>query len=202
MRTATITGLLCVLFAAALAWSQETSRTLLEKKLYYVTDQGKLGETSYWSLSLGSQQCKLRRKFPGEDTMMIDAAMNLSLISSGYISGSGITDKGKVDCLTGFMVVTPDSTVKIALDSIDYAWDNLDRVAVRSGPTGDLRVNLEGTPVVPKHLLLTAFKMVAYYGEKVLRKDCDVTVVAFSFTKDGIKKAQAAMGIKPAAGKK
>jgi hypothetical protein len=201
MRVWVMLAALGVVCAAGVASAQENSRSLLEKKLYFVTDKGKLGEAPYWSLHLGSHQCTLRRKFPGEDTTSVDATMNLTLVSSGYISGNGFSDKGKVDCLTGFMIAVGDSVQKIALDSIDYAWNDLQQVALRGGPTGELRVLLEGKAVPCKGLALTTYKMVDYYGEKVLRKDADLTITAMAFTKDGIKRAQAAIG-QTTAGKK
>jgi len=167
------------------------SRTLLEKTLYYVSS-GKIAQCKYWSLHLGTHDVTLRRKFPGEDTTDLDASMNLALISSGYISGSGYSAKGKVDCLTGFYFVDEDTSFSLPLDSIEYAYQNLNMVKTNRGAVGYLRVDVEGKKVRPKSLLLTVYKMVDHYGEKVLRKAVDINISAFAHTKEGIRKALAA----------
>lgn len=167
------------------------SRTLLEKQLYYVAN-GKIGVCKYFSLYLGGHDLMLRRKFPGEDTISLEAIMNFVLISSGYISGSGYSERGKVDCMTGFFFATEDTSYSLHLDSIDYAYENLNMVKTTTGTTGYLRIDAEGKLVRPKKLLLTAFKMVDHYGDKVLRKDKDIQISAISFSKTGIRKALAA----------
>jgi hypothetical protein len=179
---------------AGSAWGQMEiyqSRTLLEKTLYYVS-QGKIGQCKYWSLHLGRHDVVLRRKFPGEDTIDLQASMNLALISSGYISGNGYSAKGKVDCLTGFFFADEDTSFSLPLDSIEYAYQNLNMVKTNRGAVGYLRVDVEGKLVRPKSLLLTIYKMVDHYGEKVLRKSADINISAFAHTKEGIRKALAA----------
>jgi hypothetical protein len=185
-------ALVAALILGAAAWSvvaQENTQTLLERQLYYVAN-GKIGQTKYWYLYLGAHDCKLRRKFPGEDTTVVQASVSFSLKSSGYVAGSGLATNGKrVDCLVGFAFATEDTSYKLPIDSVAYAYRNCDMVVTTDGKTGYLRIDAEGTLAQPSDLLLTSFKMVTEYGEKVLRKDVDVTITAFAFTKEGIQKA-------------
>ncbi len=173
------------------------SRTFLEKELYYISD-GKIGSCKYWSLHMGAHDCTLRRKFPGEDTISLDATMNFDMISSGYVSGNGYSSRGKVDCLTGFRIVSGDTSFEIVMDSIDYAYDYCDRAALTTGEEGDLRIDAEGALKRPKKLLLRVYHMVDYYGEKVLRPKEEVTISAFSFSKEGIERALAQQKAKKA----
>jgi len=121
---------------------------------------------------------------------VVDASVSFSLKSSGYVNGSGLATNGKrVDCIVGFAFVTQDTTYKLPLDSIAYTQNNCDMVVTTDGKSGYLRIDAEGTLCVPSDLRLTSFKMVTEYGEKMLRKDADVTISAFAFTKEGIQKA-------------
>lgn len=167
------------------------SRTFLEKQLFYVS-KGKIGKCKYWSLHMGAHDCTVRRKFPGEDTVSVEATFNFDLISSGYVSGSGYSERGKLDCLTSFYLLQGDSSMKIDIDSIDYAFDYCGKAVLTTGEKGDLRIDGEGTFLRPKKCLLRIFHMVDYYGEKVLRPKTDVKISAFSFSKEGIKRALAA----------
>ncbi len=169
----------------------ESTQVLLEKQMFYISG-GKVGQCKYWSLYLGPHECDLRRKFPGEDTAVIHATVNFALMSSGYITGTGMAENGKkVHSLTGFSFVTQDTSCKLSIDSIACAWDNCNQVRTSAGSDGYLRVDAEGKLCKPSDLLLTKFKMVNYYGEQVLRKDADVTITAFAFTKEGIQRALA-----------
>jgi len=172
-------------------YAVESTQTLLEKQMFYISG-GKIGEVKYWSLYLGGHDCELRRKFPGEDTAVIKATVNFTLMSSGYVTGSGMAENGKkVTSLTGFAVATQDTSYKLPVDSIAYAWDNCSQVHTSMGADGYLRIDAESRLCKPTDLMLTKFKMVEYYGEKVLRKDADVVITAFAFTKEGIQKALA-----------
>lgn len=183
---------LTCLAATATAYDLPTTRTLLEKQLFYADKDGKIGECKYWALHMGAHDCKLRRKFPGKDTMSVDAAMNFDLISSGYISGNGYSAQGKIDCLTGFHLAAGDSSHGITLDSIQYAYDYCGQAVLTTGEKGALRIDAEGTLLRPKKLLLRIYHMVDYYGAEVLRPKTELTISAFAFSKEAIKQAVAA----------
>ena len=182
--------LMVSLCALASAYDMMGSRTFLEKNLFYIS-KGKIGQCKYWSLHMGAHECKLRRKFPGEDTIQVDATMNFDMISSGYVSGAGYSARGKVDCITGFHFATQDTSYKIEIDSIAYAFDYCDKTQLTTGEKGFLRIDAEGKLVRPKKCLLRVYHMVDHYGDKVLRRKVDIPVSAFSFTKTGIRKALA-----------
>ena len=187
----TILLLMTTLVGCATAYDLPQTRTLLEKQLFYVS-KGKIGSCKYWALHLGAHDCDLRRKFPGEDTIEVEATMNFDMISSGYVDGSGYCARGKVKCLTDFHLATADTAYRIDIDSIDYAYDYCDKVVLTTGEKDNLRTDADGKLARPKHLLLRIYHMVDYYGAEVLRPKAEVNISAFAFSKKGIRQALAA----------
>lgn len=179
----------------------ESSQTLLERNLFYVAN-GKVSQTKYWYIYLGAHQCKARRRFPGEDTVTLDATISYRLMSSGYVSGSGMASNGKkIEALTGFFFATQDTMYKIPVDSIAYTFDNFNQVVTTDGKSGYLRIDAEGTPAVPNTIQMTHFKMVVEYGDKVLKKEGESMVQAIAFTKENAAKALAVIKGEAAAAK-
>jgi hypothetical protein len=111
-----------VLCATAFAQYELLSqRSLLEKKIYYIAD-GKIGVADYWSLPLGKFDCTLRRYFPGEDTVPIQASVNFALLSSGYIEGSGYGTRGKTGAEGQFIIQSGDTARVLDITDIDYVY--------------------------------------------------------------------------------
>jgi hypothetical protein len=189
MRTRMTLVLTTLLAAAFTASAQlESSQTLLERTVFYVSN-GKTGQTKYWYIYMGAHDVKARRRFPGEDSVTLAATISYRLISSGYVSGSGMASNGKkIDALAGFLFATQDTSYKIPIDSIAYIFDNFNQVVLVDGKRGYLRIDAEGSAAVPNSLQLTAFKMVVEYGDKILRKEGEAIVQGIAFTKENAAK--------------
>ncbi len=172
-------------------YGQYSSRSLLEKKLYYVKD-GKIGTASFWALYLGNHEAKISKYFPGKGDVKLNAQVNFSLLSSAYIEGKGYSSKGKVDVAADFAVPGSDSTRGIILDNIDYVYLHGRKVKPVEGEATNLILRAEGTNnLVVKRLLLREFRYDKTYNE--LKFAEDIPIEAFSFTKAGAQRALAAM---------
>lgn len=165
------------------------ARSILEKTVYYISN-GSIGSCKYWTLHLGTHDVKLQRKFPGEDMGPVDARVNLSLVSSGYVEGNGYGDKGKVQCRADLAVKVNGVAEPVPVDSIDYVFDSGRQIKLLNGKRGAMVISVEGFPVTAPHLQLWTFNMGKVYGEEVLKKSNDIMISAFSFSKEGIARAQ------------
>ncbi len=166
------------------------ARSIIEKKMYYVDVNKKVVETKFWAIFLGTHDCTIKRTFPGEGEVTFDASINFQLLSSGYIEGNGYSAKGKVQSLPGMLMINDAGEHKVELDSIDYIYDWGTKVVLKNGQRGEFFINAEGTPKMAKKFLLREFKLVDYFGEKILKEGAeDVQIIAFSFTKEGAMRA-------------
>jgi hypothetical protein len=178
------------------------SRSLLGRKMYYATSPaGKTGEAKYWFVYLGQHECTLNRKYPGEEMQQVSGNMNLSLLSSGYIEGSGYSARGKIDCAPVMKIKTDSGEYAIDLDSIDCIFDFGQKARSVSGRTGDFIIDIEGQPKTAKRFLMTEFKMTTSVdGERELKKTGDdIALSAIAFSKEGVARAIKAMSVKPKA---
>ena len=109
-----------------------SAKSLLEKKIYFLNQAGKVDSSVYWKIYLGSYPATLERKFPGEDSMPVNTELNLTLLSSGYIEGYGVVRKGRVDCMGGFIADSAGSVQKIAADSIEFMINNATQAKIKN----------------------------------------------------------------------
>jgi hypothetical protein len=169
-------------------------RSILERKMYFLNNDMEIKEARFWAIYLGNFDCKLTRKYPGESEGQIDASVNLQLISSGYIEGNGYGAKGKVSTLPTMLLKNGDKEHSIELDSIDYIGNRGQSVRLLNGKKGDFIIDIEGDQQKPKRFLLREYKVVDYYGEEILKESAEDEqhIVAISFTKEGIQRAQKA----------
>jgi hypothetical protein len=187
--------LLLVTAALLVSAASAPAKSLLEKSIYWINPAtGKIDSTKYWKLFIGKYDAvTLVRKFPGEDSLPINADINLTVLSSGYIEGSGYTAKGRVDCTATFVIDTGAGTIKLAVDSIDYVFANGAKVKPKGGRVCDLALDIEGNkaPGV-KTMLLTKYKLVVDVDERNLKQLGDINITFFSFSKSALATAQKA----------
>jgi len=171
-------------------WGQYSQRSLLEKTIWYVAN-GKIGSAKYWSLPLGKFDCTLRRYFPGEDTVAIDAAINFALLSSGYIEGSGYGSRGKVGAGAQFVIQDGDTLKELVLEDIDYVYMNGSKVKLKNRAACPLILKCEGNQFSVRRMQIMIWRYDNKFKELKHLKDVD-GVTAFSFTKNGIYRAMKA----------
>ena len=184
-RIITAAALLAVVFGALTITG---GRTLMERRIYYM-NKGKVTEAKYWSLYVGTYECPLRRKFPGEDTITVNANMNVSIISSGYVEATGYCERGRVDGLFALALDNGTATTQIHLDSIAYVSRDGQKVVHLNGQSGTLKLDIEGKYYPIKHLQFRPYQMTKQFDEEVLKALDEVRIPAFSFTKDGLARA-------------
>ena len=184
---------LLALGVCLIAGTSIQGRALMERKMYYLTTTNKIGECSYWSIYLGNYDCTLRKKFPGTDTIPVEASMNLSILSSGYVEGSGYSERGKLESLGTFHVRSGDKEPKVHLDSIQYVTRYGEVVKTVQGKKGGLLINIDGTMIAPKKMELRLYKMEKFYDEDILKNREMIPIAAFAFTKAGIRQAKGDM---------
>jgi hypothetical protein len=185
--------LFCSISLLLLAASSGFARNILEKKIQYVDNQGKIGQARFWVIFLGNYDVTLSKKFPGEPQQNIDASINFQIISSGYIEGNGYCAKGKIDETPAMVISTANGDRKIDLDSIDYIYDYGAKVALLSGEKGDFYMDIQGNKKMPKKFLMREYKLTNYFGEEILKEgSTEIPLAAFSLTKEGITRAQKA----------
>ena len=176
------------------------SRSLLGRKIYYATyPANKISEAKYWFVYLGQHECTLNRKYPGEEMVQVTGNMNLSLLSSGYIEGTGYSSRGKIDCAPTMKIKTDSGEYTIDLDSIDCIFDYGQKVRTVKGLVGELVIDIEGQPKTAKRFLLTEYKMTTSVdGERELKKTGDdIPLSAIAFSKEGIARAIKGIAVKP-----
>lgn len=169
------------------------ARSILEKRIHYLTSDGKPGQARFWAIYLGNHDCTLTRKRPGETEKQIVASMNLQLLSSGYIEGNGYGETGKVQSLPTMHIKIGEAEDQISIDSIEYIYDFGRKVHLNSGRDGDLIINVEGDKKMARKFLMREYKLTKLYGEEILKEGSEETALsAISFSKTGIAKAKAA----------
>jgi len=171
------------------------ARSIMEKKISYITNTGKTGEARFWAIYLGNFDCKLMRKSPGQPEKEIVASVNLQLLSSGYVEGNGFGVSGKVQSLPTMELRNETGERKINIDSIAFIYDYGSKVQLVTGEKGDFVINVEGDKKVAKKFLMREYKLTNYYGEEILKEGSEETPLsAIAFSKQALveaKKAQA-----------
>lgn len=185
---------LLVLGICLIAGTSIQGRALMERKMYYLTTSNKIGECTYWSIYLGNYDCTLRKKFPGTDTIPLEASMNLSILSSGYVEGNGYSDRGKVESLGTFHLKSGGEEQKVHIDSIQYVTQYGEIVKTVQGKKGDLLISIDGAMIAPKKMELRLYKMEKFYDEDILKNNKMIPISAFAFTKAGIQQAKSDLG--------
>ncbi|NLD99199.1 MAG: hypothetical protein GX640_04940 [Fibrobacter sp.] len=182
--------ILFTLAIVALGISSSFARNILEKKMFYLTNNNKQGQAIYWVIYLGNFDLKLNRKFPGEPEQQIDASVNFNYLSSGYIEGNGYSAKGKIDCLPTMEIKNESGERQIKSDSIDFIYDYGSKVQLINGEKGEFIINVEGDRQTAKKFLMREYKQQVLYGEKILKEGSEETyVAAIAFTKEGLARA-------------
>ena len=170
-----------------------SSRSIIEKRLWYLTVDNNVGQARFWTIYLGAHDLKLTRRFPGDGEIEIDAAMNFQFVSSGYIEGNGASLRGRVSALPQMLLVNDGGELLLDADSIDYIYDFGEKVVLLNGQKGDLIINAEGNKVAPNRFQLREFQLVMVMDEEVLSNTADETnIQAVSFSKEGIERARKA----------
>lgn len=189
--------LFCTISFLLLSASSGFARNILEKKIQYIDNKGKVGQARFWVVFLGNYDGKLTRKFPGEPEGLIDASVNYQLLSSGYIEGNGYSAKGKIDAKPAMVISNASGERKIDMDSIDYIYDFGSKVTMLNGESGEFYMDIEGTKTMPKKFLMREYKLTNYFGEEILKEgSTEIPLAVIVLSKDGInraKKAQAAI---------
>jgi hypothetical protein len=187
--------LLLVVAAVFVFAASAPAKSLLEKSIYWINpDNGKIDSTKYWKMFIGKyESVTLVRKFSGEDSLPVNADINLMVLSSGYIEGSGYTAKGRVDCTATFVIDTGAGAIKLPVDSIEYMYAGGAKVKPRGGRVYDCAIDVEGNkePGIKK-LLLTKYKLVVDVDERNLKPQGDMTITFFAFSKSSLAAAQKA----------
>jgi hypothetical protein len=187
---------LLLIAAAVLVFAASApAKSLLEKSIYWINpDNGKIDSTKYWKMFIGKyESVTLVRKFPGEDSLPVNADINLMVLSSGYIEGSGYTAKGRVDCSAIFVIDTGAGAIKLPVDSIEYMYAGGAKVKPRGGKVYDCAIDIEGNKAPGiKKMLLTKYKLVVDVDERNLKPQGDMNITFFSFSKSALAAAQKA----------
>ncbi|MCX7725921.1 MAG: hypothetical protein N2053_03615 [Chitinispirillaceae bacterium] len=183
--------LLTVLVLSAVSYSQ--TRSILEKKMFYITNTGKTGQARFWAIYLGTHECKLMRKKPGETEKPVNANLNLTLLSSGYVEGNGYSSIGKVQSLPTMEFRNESGEKKITIEDIDFIYDYGRKVQLTSGEKGDFVINVEGEKKIATKFLMREYKLTEYFGEEILKEGAEETALsAIAFSQEGLARAKKA----------
>lgn len=182
-----------LIFLPAMATDADgyASRAMYEKTIYLIHTDGKIEKATYWSLPLGkAEDFTVKREYPGEGIVDVMCSANLSLISSGYIDGSGYGDRGKITVKAYFMVEKEGKLVRIDLEEIDYVYYGGTKVRLKNA-SADQELYIVIEDEVNK-VQARGLKALIYAKEKPHNslkhtKDIDA-LLGFSFTKEGALK--------------
>lgn len=180
---------------AVCAFHSFALKGMLEKKLYYITAKEHVQDTvSYWAIFLGTYDVTIDRKFPGEPKQPIDASINFSLLSNGYIQGQGYSEKGEIHSEAELKIVVDSTTQRtFSPEEIVCVYDYGRKVKLSDQTMGDLYLSIEGVDVKVKKLQLRRYVFYTKYGEKMLQEDkehTDVILYGFAYSREGIETAQ------------
>jgi len=186
------TFFIAAMFVAVVATSP-FARSILEKKVHYISASGATGQARFWTVFFGNFDCNLVRRNPGESDQQIQASMNLQLLSSGYVEGNGYGVTGKVQSLPTMEIRTAAGERKISTDSIDFIYDYGRKVQLVSGESGDFIVNVESDKKIAKKFLMREFKLTTYFGEEILKEGSEeIPLAAIAFSAEALAKAKVA----------
>lgn len=163
-------------------------QSISPKSMFYLNSvTNKTGEALYWRIYLGQPECSLDRKYPGEPMQKITSGIDLNLLSNGYISCAGYSEKGKIDC-SPVMKIKVDTTLReLSIDSIDCIYDSGRKVRTTTGAVGDFIIDIEGNRVTPDQFTLTEYKMSGDTTQRELKRNGnDIPLSALSFTKEAL----------------
>jgi len=184
-RVIRISMLLAVLMAFTAPVFAQGSRSVIERKIWYVDGNKRIAEAQYWRIFLGDYQAvQLRRTFPGEGQITVEAGMNFQLLSSGYIEGNGASSRGRVNSLPRMQIVINGQPDAILIDDIDYIFDYGTKVVTKDGRRGDFQFLVDGVLMTPRRFQITVFvQSVGAFGEPELNPSITmlpIPAVAFS----------------------
>jgi len=185
------------IFAAGAAFAQ--TKGMIESKAWYVDSDKKVRDVAYWRIFLGDYDVKLKRNYPGEGQIEVDAGMNFQFFpagpNKGFIEGNGQSSKGRVQSLPGMRIVSGGGDgEEIKIDVVDYIYDYGTKVALKDGRKGSLMIGAEGGGLLEiKRFQLSEYvKMKGKFGEEELKEVKDrVPIIGISFTKEGATRAAA-----------
>lgn len=183
-----------LLFLPALATDADgfASRAMYEKAVYMVLPTGKIEKASYWSLPMGkAEDITVKREFPGEGTIGVECTVNLALISSGYIDGSGYGDRGKISVKAYFMVEKAGKLERIDLEDIDYVFYGGTRVKLKNSDVQQelyIVIEDETNKVQARGMKALVYGKVKPHNSLKHLKDVDA-ILGFAFTKEAAQRA-------------
>lgn len=187
IRSIFILSILTLYINVSAQYGQYSTRSLLEKKIYYVAN-GKIGSAGYWSLPVGKFDCSLRRYFAGEDTVSVNATVNFALLSSGYIEGRGYGDRGKTSAEALFTIQDGDTLKELMLEDIDYVYQSGGMIKPKTGAACPLVLKCEINQLTVRRMQIMIWRYDKKFHELKHLKDIE-GVTAFSFTKAGAYRA-------------
>jgi len=169
------------------------AKSLLEKSIYFINPTtSKIDSSKYWKIFLGNYPASLQRKFPGEEMQTVNTDVNLTLMSSGYVEGYGMTKKGRVDC-EATLWADSAGTHKVSFDSIEYVYAGGQKVKTKNSQPTDLWLDVEGAKLlIYKGLSLTKYRLVIVDEDRNLKPAGDANITFFSFSKPALAAAQKA----------
>lgn len=167
------------------------SRAMYEKPVYLVLPSGKIEKATYWSLPLGrAEDIKVKRAYPGEGTLDVECTVNLALISSGYIDGSGYGDRGKITVKAHFMVEKEGKLTHIDLEDIDYVFYGGTRVKLKNSEKEQelyIVIEDETNKVQARGMKALIYNKVKPHNSLKHTKDIDA-ILGFAFTKEAAQR--------------
>ncbi len=187
IRFMAVISILAICISTYAQYGQYSQRSLLEKRVYYVAN-GKIGSAKYWSLPVGKFDCTIKRYFPGEDSVSIEAAINFALLSSGYVEGSGYGTRGKASAEAQFVIQDGEGLKELDLSDIDYVYMNGGKVKPKKSAVCPLILKCEGNQFTIRRMKIMIWLYDKKFKELKHSKDIDM-ITAFSFTKEGAYRA-------------
>ena len=186
-RCWTVLAVLAISICAYSQYGIYTSRGLLEKKIYYIDENGKTGTCGFWSMNLGKHSHKLKKAYPGEGEVSVDAEMNYNFLSSLYIEGKGYSDRGIMKSDATFAVPDGEGIKEAEPEKIIYVYDYGAKANISEVGKTDFILLVQDNQLTIKRMLLRIFNYNKQYKELKFSKD--VAIKAFAFSKAGLQEA-------------
>ncbi len=192
MKKLTVVLFGAIILAGGMVSTSTAMRGLLEKKIWYI-HQGTTGEATHWAIYFGDFDCSLIRKYPGEDSLPVDASLNISLLSNGYIEANGYSAKGKIEADVHLAIRRDNKLTQVDMGEVACIYDYGRKIRLKDGTEGEFVLDVETSPFEARKMMLRKYKFEEVWGEKVLKEDAentDLILSAAAFTKEGLKYAQ------------